>query len=118
MYRGYKKGLAASDDIMCKPCQSLNTETSMKVLVSVWLVDTFVAACRRYTVPKKYRVDSQLYSLDTVEVVIKLEEIFVLESMQSTNAPRKSLQQHNVSGRPVLQALQQVSAFLKTKRLH
>lgn len=53
--------------------------------------------------------------METLEVVLKLEELFLLESIPTADDPQRSLQQQDLSGGLLLQDQQQVPSVSKAQ---
>lgn len=95
------------------PRQVLNSKTSKKGLTTFMVGDNPDAPCTGSTLPKnhgpesplfkKQSPESQLLSLNTVELVRKLEQEMLLESVPTADDLHYSLQQQDLSGGPLLQ---------------
>lgn len=66
---------------------------------------------------KEQGLDSHLYTLDKIEVTLKLDEILLLEYKSTADDLHKSRPHHDLSSRPLPQDQQQVPPVLDTQLL-
>lgn len=82
------------------------------------LDDTSDAPLTEFNLLEKKGSESNLHPLNTVEVVLKLEEVWTSASIPTAGDIHKSLQQQDFSGRPLLQDRQQVLIELEAQIRH
>lgn len=80
-------------------------------LPTILLGDIPKAPATGSSLPKEQGSHSHLLTFDTVEVVLKLEDVPLSESTSTTYDPHKSLQQHDLSGRKLLQDQQHIPSL-------
>lgn len=68
-----------------QPQKKMNTKTSKKEQPKGILDDTTGASPTRPNLPEKLSIVSQLHRLDTVEVVLKQEEVWLVDSDPTAN---------------------------------
>lgn len=93
-----------------QPRQSMNTKSSKMRLPTIMIGDTLDAPSVGFTLCNKQDMYPHLYLLDTEKVVFKLEEILLLESIPTADNLQNSLQQKDLSVRPLLRDHDQVPA--------
>lgn len=96
--------------------QSMIANTSKKGLFTFEMADTLDAPSSGSTLHTKEVPESHQHPLATGEVDLKLEKIFLLDSTTTAEDLHKSLQRHDLSGRPLLQDPQQVPSMSETQQ--